>query len=77
MKPILLLISINSFLFSGGDFLLVQKVTKYEKMDNAKADGCKNGCGTPAKLLPYHGENIPIAKTFPCPFSNACDHGVS
>jgi len=77
MKFFILLISINCFLFSGGDFFVVQKLTKYEKMDNEKINRCQNDCGKPAKLLPYHGENIPIAKTFPCPLSNACDHGKS
>jgi hypothetical protein len=75
MKFLMLLVIVNTFLFSGGDFFSVPKLTKYEKMDNNMLNGCKNGCGEPARLLPYHGEDIPIAPTFPCPFSNACDYG--
>ena len=44
MKSFILIITINTFLFSGGDFLSVQKLTKYEKMDNEKANGCNGKC---------------------------------
>ncbi len=29
-------------------------------------DNCVTSCGEPAEILAYHGENIPIAETFPC-----------
>ena len=36
-------------------------------------------CGEPAQLLPYHGEDIPLAETFPCPEEekNGCSHYVA
>ena len=78
MKLFMLTIVINSFLFAGGDFFPVKELTKYEKMDNAMTDRCLDGCGEPAVLLPYHGEEIPIAITIPCPVK-ACssDSAVS
>jgi len=57
----ILILTTTTFLFSGGDFFPVKLTTKFEKMDRDVCD-----CGTPAVLLPYNGEDIPIAKTEPC-----------
>jgi len=85
MKSFTLFFLTLTTLFAGGEFLPVDPVTKFDKMDYAitnakpspqkpvnqktttvkkKKKGC--GCGEPAKLLPYNGENIPDAKTFRC-----------
>lgn len=76
MKLFTLTILINSFLFAGGDFFPVTEVTAYEKIDNDMANKCLNGCGEPAILLPYYGEDIPLALTYPCPV-NTCNDTVS
>jgi len=36
-------------------------------------------CGEPAQLLPYHGEDIPLAETFPCPQEEiqGCPHHIA
>jgi len=73
MKLFILTIVINSFLFAGGDFFPVTKQTKYEKMDKEMTDRCLYSCGEPAVLLPYQGEDIPLATTFPCPINNCRD----
>lgn len=61
MKYFFILITTTIFIFAGGDFFPVELTTKFEKMDR---DACD--CGTPAQLLPYNGEDIPMAETEPC-----------
>ena len=75
MKLFILSMLINTFLFAGGDFFPVSEETKYEKMDREMSDSCLYSCGEPAVLLPYHGEDIPLATTFPCPVNN-CNNTV-
>jgi len=70
MRYFLFITTTISLSFAGGDFFKVEPLTKYEKMDNSKSS-CN--CGTPAKLLPYNGEDIPIIKSIPCP-TNACEY---
>jgi len=70
MRYFLLLITTISLSFGGGDFFRVEPITKYEKMDNSNSS-CN--CGTPAELLPYNGEDIPIIESEPCP-NNACGY---
>ena len=37
----------------------------------ATGDTCE-ACGEPAELLPYNGEDIPMARLFPCPSIQGC-----
>ena len=60
MKYILLVATLSSFSFAGGDFFDVELETRFEKMD---IEACAND--EPATLLPYDGEDIPLAVTEP------------
>ena len=78
-----------TILFSGGNFStskykkLYQKgtqqkeiVSKHKKMAIGYIKPKCQDCGEPAELLPYHGEDLPEAKTYPCPSSdkNECEY---
>jgi hypothetical protein len=66
MKLSVVLIFFLSSLFGGGGVGSIDIITKYEKQDIKDANHCET-CGEPAKLLPYNGEDIPEAQTYPCP----------
>jgi hypothetical protein len=66
MKQLVILFLTISTLFAGGNTFPIDIITKYEKIDINLANGCET-CGKPAKLLPYNGEDLPEAETFPCP----------
>ncbi len=66
MKFSLILIFSLSSLFGGGAVGFVDTTTKYEKSDIQDANRCES-CGEPAELMPYNGEDIPEAETYPCP----------
>lgn len=68
MKYIITLLILSSFL-SAADFQTLKISNKYQKMDKSFTLPCN--CGEAALLYPYRGENIPFAKTFPCP-NNGC-----
>jgi len=68
MKYIILVLSLTMFL-SAGDFKYFKPDNRYQKIDNSFTIACD--CGEPAKLYPYRGEDIPLAKTMPCPV-NGC-----
>ena len=73
MKLFMMLMLFISSLFAGGSVGSVDVVTKYEKMDMKLANPCET-CGEPAELLPYNGEDLPEAKTYPCPKIDECIH---
>jgi len=52
MKFYIVLILFVSSLFGGGDI--------------REANHCED-CGELAELLPYYGEDLPLAETYPCP----------
>jgi len=62
-----------SFLFAGGDIHVdnsikyKDKTSKYEKLAIGYTKPKCEDCGEPAELLPYNGEDLPEAETFPCP----------
>jgi len=70
MKYLFILTFTSSLLFSGGDFLALELETKFEKIDNDESyldASCNIGCGMPAVLMPYNGdESIPIIDSEPC-----------
>ena len=73
----LLILTMSAFLFAGGGFTS-KDTTYYKKMDKTydvpqiiTEDKCET-CGEPAELLPYNGEDIPMAQTFPCPTIKGC-----
>lgn len=68
MKFLILLLTLTSLLLAT-DFRSFTTTKQYKAMDEKFTLNCD--CGIPAKLLPYHGENIPLAKTEPC-LSNGC-----
>ena len=78
MKYLLILIlAMNAFLFAGGGFSS-KDITHYKQMDKVydvpqiiTKDKCET-CGEPAELLPYKGEDIPLAQTFPCTEIKGC-----
>ena len=79
----MLLLSISA-LFGGGDILPVATPNHDLKEQpiilaiGPQKPKC-NDCGEPAELLPYNGEDIPLAKTFPCPEETRkeCEHHVA
>ena len=85
MKFLILLLtmsSLNGFLLAGDFFSGFEKTSYYKQIDKAydepeisQKKGC-NTCGIPAILLPYNGEDIPMAKTFPCSAIKGCMHTV-
>ena len=87
MRFFLIFILSISFLFGGGD-IRVDDTVEYEIYDDIPKQEklaigymkpkCKD-CGEPAKLLPYNGEELPEAETFPCPPINkkGCIHHIS
>lgn len=68
MKYVISLFSMSLFL-SAADFQPFQTQKNYQKIDKSFTLPCD--CGEPAKLYPYRGEDIPLAKTIPCPV-NGC-----
>lgn len=68
MKYVLSLFTMSLFL-SAADFQAFTGKNIYQKIDKAFTVPCD--CGEPAKLYPYRGEDIPLAKTIPCPV-NGC-----
>ncbi len=94
MKLFFIFILSISSLFAGGDILpvkeyQVKEYTPFEATHNisekpqllaiGKSRPKCEDCGEPAQLLPYHGEDIPLAETFPCPEEekNGCSHYVA
>ena len=78
MKFLILLLSMSYFLLAGDFFSTSKTINNYKQVDKAydeseitTMNNC-NTCGVPAVLLPYNGENIPIAKTFPCTPIKGC-----
>lgn len=69
MKYFILLLSLNTLIFAT-DFQDYSKAVQYKALDEKFTLNC--ACGKPAILLPYYGEDIPIAKTEPC-LSNGCN----
>jgi hypothetical protein len=86
MKFFLISILSISFLFGGGDIRVDKKhieykdkAPKYEKLAIGYIKPkCNGDCGEPAELLPYNGEDLPEAETFPCPPVNekGCMHDI-
>jgi len=68
MKYFMTLLSF-SLLLSAGDFKTFNVEKRYQQIDKEFTEPCN--CGEPAKLYPYRGEDIPFAKTMPCPL-NGC-----
>jgi len=77
MRIFIMTLFLSISLFAGGDILPVDPISKYEKMENTLnndiVDNCVTTCGKPAILLPYYGEDIPMATITPC-FSEASIH---
>jgi len=80
MKFLILLLTLSSFLLAG-DVISTPKSIKYykqidksyDKLETKSEKKCDACGGIPvAVLLPYHGENIPLAKTFPCSEIQGC-----
>jgi len=89
MKQFILLILFASALFAGGDIRptksnistandKVRGLSKQKIAVGYVKPKCED-CGEPAELLPYNGEDLPIAETFPCPpeEENLCDHHMA
>jgi hypothetical protein len=68
MKYFILLLCFNTLLLAG-DFRKPSQDIQYKAIDDKFTMDCN--CGSPAILLPYNGEDIPLAKTVPCPY-NGC-----
>jgi len=72
MKFLILLLTLSNFLLAGDFPSTSENINHYKQMDKSYDESELNTkkdcdvCGTPAILLPYHGEDIPLAKTFPC-----------
>jgi hypothetical protein len=81
MKFLILLFTLRSSFLLAGDVISTPKSVKYykqidksyDKMETKSEKKC-DACGEipPAVLLPYHGEDIPLAKTFPCSEVKGC-----
>ena len=75
MKYLILFLTLNQiimatdFQYTTADYRKIDKNFTYEKISLPSGETC--GCGEPAELLPYNGEDIPLAKTEPC-LENAC-----
>lgn len=77
MKFLILLVLSLSTLFAGGDIrpTKVYKKSAGEAYRTQKPEKLAVGyikpkcedCGEPAELLPYNGEDLPEAETYPCP----------
>ena len=63
MKYFILFFFCQTLLFAG-DITNSSKAIQYKLIDKSFTLNCD--CGIPAELLPYNGENIPMAKTMPC-----------
>ncbi len=84
MKLFLMMTLLLSSLFAGGDILPVSSENQtniaQERVPIILAVGAQKpkceDCGEPAELLPYYGEDIPMAQTFPCPDEEQreCEH---
>jgi hypothetical protein len=78
MKFLLILLTLSSFLLAGDVFSTNEAVEHYKQIDKNYDKSNKvtkkdcDTCGTPAILLPYNGEDIPSAKTFPCSSIKGC-----
>ena len=88
MKFFILLTLSLSILFAGGDIrptkVYEKSVGETERVQKPKklAVGyikpkCED-CGEPAELLPYNGEDLPEAETYPCPTADekGCMHYI-
>jgi len=80
MKLLILLFTWSSFLLAGDVISTPKSIKYYKQIDKSydklemkskkKCDAC--GKIPAAVLLPYHGEDIPLAKTFPCSETKNC-----
>jgi hypothetical protein len=84
MKFLILLVLSLSTIFAGGDIhptkvykksvAEVYKTQKPKKLAIGYTKPKCEDCGEPAELLPYNGEDLPEAETYPCPLvdKNGC-----
>jgi len=84
MKFLILLFTLSSFLLAGDVTSTPKSIKHYKQIDKSydklemKSEKKCDACGRipAAVLLPYHGEDIPLAKTFPCSEIRGCETTV-
>ena len=75
MKYFILFFTLNQilistdFIYGKPNYQAIDNHFTYTKIDEENIISCD--CGVAAELLPYNGEDIPMAKTEPC-FSKGC-----